>query len=620
MASVAPPQTFKKRRDSTLAEKVKILELLQQPKASQSSVARNMGLSQSTISRVMKKRDEILERWNQNENPSRKRNRPFKHAKVDEALLEWLLFAKANKLPISGPILMRRAEAIAKEIGCPQFKPSNGWLWRWKERYRLFYRGYSDRTEGLPTDKRNNGIIHTQNFKIHPDVTQMARREPNKSTVNEFLGHTRMTEERSRRREGTEMLIKSNFYNQVSQKDNWNRSLLLTQASKNYHPNDIFCAIGAPFQFRIIGDQSESPGHHKEAVFIWLCCNVNGSEKLKMMVAHSLSPKSLGMHSLSPVSLKTAENGYLTEDIFTEWLLNWDVKLTRQERKVLLAFTAHSFVPKVKLRSISLCIFSKDNMSSNQLFGQEVLNEFFTLYRELLFERLQEDCDFNKGNGLLDLKQLSTMTLVEASYTMNKAWLRVTTRTIKSCFQISDGEPVILCKNMMMNMTPNEEVMPFMVHRDVKNVLSSTPYSTSLGPYKKIYIKEKSDVEQEYGLEVTNSDPSDSIQEVTICSLASEEEPVIQSPVCLSIQTQSKVSKIYKMPKDTEHIPVVEVKSENLKELSHVQELRAACDVIQQFLSTEGQDMSTFFALQKQLDKCLYNQNKEQQHAYLLQK
>ncbi|KAM4623094.1 tigger transposable element-derived protein 3-like [Discoglossus pictus] len=619
---VSPPQTYKKRRDSTLAEKVKILELLQQPKASQTSVARNMGLSQSTISRVMKKRDEILERWNQNENPSRKRNRPFKHAKVDEALLEWLLFAKANNLPISGPILMRRAEAIAKEIGCPQFKPSNGWLWRWKERYRLFYRGYADGTDPLTSETKHNGITQTQNFKVLPDVTQLVRMELNKVSTKGLVGNPVTTNEQFRVMKGIEFHPQSKLCEQPSRGGTRSNTLQLAQVSENYHPDNIFYAVGAPFQFRIMVDQNENNGQHKEAVCIWLCCNMNGTEKRKMLVAHNLSPKSLGMQCLSPVSLKSTESGYLTEGLFTEWLLNWDTKLERQERKVLLVYAGHSSVPKVKLRHISLCVVSKDNMSSNQLFGQELLNEFSTLYRQLLLERLEEDDNTDKGNGLSHIKHLSKMTLVEASYTMNKAWLRVTTNTIKLCFQKSDCEPVIFCtKPLPINISSNEEIIPFMAQGDTGNVHASTPFSTALGSYKVIHIKEENDIDlEESGLEAANSSQSCAMQKMTISSLSCEDDQERSSPGCLSDQVDLHCFKSYLMPKDAGGISMAVVKSDNSRDRSHVQELKAACDIIHRYLSSQGQDMSTFFALQSQLERCLHNQNKQQRHNYMLKK
>ncbi|XP_063309331.1 tigger transposable element-derived protein 4-like [Pelobates fuscus] len=594
MNTIARSQTFKKRRDSTLAEKVKILELLQQPKASQSSVARNMGLSQSTISRVMKKRDEILERWKHNENPSRKRNRPFKHAKVDEALLEWLLFAKANKLPISGPILMRRAEAIAQEIGCPQFKASNGWLWRWKERYRLFYR-----TEVLPAENKHTDIVQGQGIKRFPDVTQMVTMQLNRVSAKRFDGYPLNRGELvNGERNSAHMHLDQRA---ESSEGNTQGRCLLAHVAKDYCSDDIFCAVASSFHFRIPRSQGDITEKQKETVSIWFCCNINGTEKLKLLVTHNLPPKSLGTHSISPVSLKTSANGCLTENLFAEWLLSWDGKLSRQERKVLLAFNANSCVPKIKLRNISLCIFSKDNISSNYLFGQDLIDEFNAFYRQLLIERLEEDANLSRETDLPQL--ISHMTLVEASYTMNKAWVRVTARTIKNCFQKPGGfKNVCLAKHASIDEDASFSTMP----HESRNGHTLGQFPASVGTYRKITIKEESDVEQEgFGCETISENPFSPIQKVTVGFLPGETSTDKLFAEYSGDQSGIDVSRSYPKSLNGNRISAVAIKSEDPGHQIHMHELREACSVIHRYLSAEGQDTSIFCALQNQLQRCL---------------
>ncbi|XP_066442601.1 tigger transposable element-derived protein 6-like [Eleutherodactylus coqui] len=578
MDTVNRVQTYKKRRDSTLAEKVKILELLQQPKASQSSVARNMGLSQSTISRVMKKREEILERWNHNENPSRKRNRPFKHAKVDEALLEWLLFAKANKLPISGPILMRQAEAIAKEIGCPQFKPSNGWLWRWKERYRLFYRA-----EVLPGERRFGSIGQGKYVKILP--TQMVRLELNGGAEERITGSHCNSIGRIQGQRDDHMV--SMLYGQASQVDALSRSALLARIAKDYPLQDIFCAVGAPFHFRILAKQ-EINTEPKETVCIWFCCNINGTERVKLLVTHNLPSRSLGTHCLSPVSLKASTNGHMTDNLLVEWLLNWDAKLDRQERKILLAFTSHNTGPKVKLRNISLCIFPKEHVLSHHHFGEDLVNEFSILYRELLLEKLQDETDSSRKTEVSLLQKMCEISLVEASYTMNKAWLRVSSHTIKSCFQKQEGIRILCSATHDPSEARSHEDISFPILQE--NNSNSANY-TGLVSYHTLTIKEEDD--ESLGFETTYKKPPYPNQKLK-ADFSSKEDQASYS----GLESYPKLSA-------TDEISTVVVKSEDPSQCVSVEEIREACDIIQQFLCNENQDMSIFCALQSQIEKCL---------------
>ncbi|KAM4034297.1 tigger transposable element-derived protein 3-like [Anomaloglossus baeobatrachus] len=586
MDTVNRVQTYKKRRDSTLAEKVKILELLQQPKASQSSVARNMGLSQSTISRVMKKREEILERWNHNENPSRKRNRPFKHAKVDEALLEWLLFAKANKLPISGPILMRQAEAIAKEIGCPQFKPSNGWLWRWKERYRLFYRA-----EVLPGERRYGSTGQGKYVKLLPNATQMVRLELNREAKERIAGSHFNSREHIQGERNDCMV--SMLCDHSTQVDGLSRSALLARIAKDYSLNDIFCAVGSPFHFRILAKQGMN-AESKETVCIWFCCNINGTERLKLLVTHNLPSRSLGTHCLSPVSLKASNNGHMTDSLLVEWLLTWDAKLDRQERKILLAFTAHNSGPKVKLRNISLCIFPKEHVSSNHHFGEELVNEFSILYRELLLERLQDDTTTSRNDEVSLLQRMCEISLVEASYTMNKAWLRVSSHTIKFCFQKQEGIRILCSAKHDPSEARSHEGISFPILQESKgNSVNYTALTTGLVSYQKLTIKEEDD--ESFGFE-------------TAC----KKTPIPNKKIKVDFspkEDHAPHSSLESYPKllGTEEIATVVVKSEEPRQCVSVEEIREACDIIQQFLCTENQDMTIFCALQSQIERCLTN-------------
>uniref|UniRef100_H3A5W7 HTH CENPB-type domain-containing protein n=1 Tax=Latimeria chalumnae TaxID=7897 RepID=H3A5W7_LATCH len=209
------------RRDPTLAEKVKILEMLQHPNASQSSVARALGLSQSTVSRVVKKQQEILERWNQNENPSRKRIRPYKNARVDEALLHWFLAARVANCPVPGSVLMRRAQTIAMEMGVRDFKPSNGWLWRWKERYRFFFR------------QIQTVIIKSESEEAEEEEDEEEEEAPN--------------------------------------------------CLQDYSPSNIFNAGEAALLFRAVPGRT-GKDWPRERVSVVLCCNVSGTEKRRLLV------------------------------------------------------------------------------------------------------------------------------------------------------------------------------------------------------------------------------------------------------------------------------------------------------------------------------------------------
>ncbi|KAK3857153.1 hypothetical protein Pcinc_036579 [Petrolisthes cinctipes] len=140
----------KRRQDLTLGAKVKVLEMLdQEPKVPQGKIASMFHVSQSQVSRIMKNKDAIMAQWNRFATPDRKRCRLGKAGALEQKLVDWYKEAKKEDLPISGPILMEKAKSIGNEMGV-EFKPSAGWLGRWKDRNGVTLKRFKDK-DGAPS-------------------------------------------------------------------------------------------------------------------------------------------------------------------------------------------------------------------------------------------------------------------------------------------------------------------------------------------------------------------------------------------------------------------------------------------------------------------------------------
>ncbi|XP_006860996.1 PREDICTED: tigger transposable element-derived protein 3 [Chrysochloris asiatica] len=124
----------KKLHALSLAEKIQVLELLDESKMSQSEVARRFQVSQPQISRICKNKDKLLADWcSGTANRERKRKRESKYSGIDEALLCWYHIARAKAWDVTGPMLLHKAKELADLMG-QDFVPSIGWLVRWKRR------------------------------------------------------------------------------------------------------------------------------------------------------------------------------------------------------------------------------------------------------------------------------------------------------------------------------------------------------------------------------------------------------------------------------------------------------------------------------------------------------
>ncbi|XP_037695970.1 tigger transposable element-derived protein 3 [Choloepus didactylus] len=124
----------KKLHALSLAEKIQVLELLDESKMSQSEVARRFQVSQPQISRICKNKEKLLADWcSGTANRERKRKRESKYSGIDEALLCWYHIARAKAWDVTGPMLLHKAKELADIMG-QDFMPSIGWLVRWKRR------------------------------------------------------------------------------------------------------------------------------------------------------------------------------------------------------------------------------------------------------------------------------------------------------------------------------------------------------------------------------------------------------------------------------------------------------------------------------------------------------
>ena len=91
----------------------------------------------STITSIKKNEKEIREDCL---NRGKKRSRQGKFDELENYLVEWFIEKRRQNLPINGPILCAKASEFSKmclDESCKNFKPSNGWLGRFKKRNNI---------------------------------------------------------------------------------------------------------------------------------------------------------------------------------------------------------------------------------------------------------------------------------------------------------------------------------------------------------------------------------------------------------------------------------------------------------------------------------------------------
>jgi predicted transcriptional regulator len=127
------------KRCITLSQKVKLIEDSMKPGFSQDKAAKEYGISQSAVCKILKNKFNIYCNSASSSNIKKNLSRG-KNDALEETLYEWYLQRKTAGLPISGPLLRSKAEELANSFTCSAeagFKFSNGWLDGFKRRYDI---------------------------------------------------------------------------------------------------------------------------------------------------------------------------------------------------------------------------------------------------------------------------------------------------------------------------------------------------------------------------------------------------------------------------------------------------------------------------------------------------
>ena len=102
------------------------------------SLAEYFGCGRTQIAKILKDSESIMMLYQSNASGSSKIfRRASEFEDINKALYEWYVLATSKNIYPGGPELIVKAKEIAECLNKPNFKGSNGWLCKWKERYNI---------------------------------------------------------------------------------------------------------------------------------------------------------------------------------------------------------------------------------------------------------------------------------------------------------------------------------------------------------------------------------------------------------------------------------------------------------------------------------------------------
>ncbi|XP_050298576.1 tigger transposable element-derived protein 6-like [Anthonomus grandis grandis] len=270
-----------KKRMLSLKEKMEVVNVLDRESVSVRHYAKRFNIGKTQATEIAKNKENIRSKWQSGTNINQKKDFLKKEGfAINKTCFEWFVKARSQNIPISGPLVKIKAKEIAITSGYNNFSASDadGWLQKWRKRHSVSFKCISGKAAAV------NQV----------DVSQYLEKLP---------------------------------------------SMLL-----GYKPEDVYNADESGLFFRALPDKTlclkgetcVGGKLSKDRLTILFCANMAG-EKCDLIVigkaAHPRALKNVAIKDL-PASWKSNKKAWMTREIMSEWLLEFDRKMGIQKRTV----------------------------------------------------------------------------------------------------------------------------------------------------------------------------------------------------------------------------------------------------------------------------------------------
>jgi hypothetical protein len=364
-----------KRKRLSVKEKIDIIDESEKSGLSTRKLAEKFKVGKTQVTMLLQNKEEIKKFYREGGNVEQKRKFPKTEGlAVDQIVFNWFCKARNKHLPISGPIIQAKALEVAESLGLNEFKASNGWLERFRQRHDITFKAIC----GESAD------VNIEDVKI------------------------------------------------------WKEKLL--NILKHYAPKDVFNADETGLYYRALptktfavkSDQCLGRKTAKLRITILFCANMEGEKEKPLIIGKSKNPRCFKGAHIDKLPLQWVSNkkAWMTADIMTTWLHEFDTKMKKQNRKVVLFLdnaTSHS---KIALDNVKLIFLPPNTTSHCQPLDQGIIQNFKMLYRSYFIKRLLTYVD--SGCPLQEIEK--NITLTNALIWISIAWQNLSPITIKKCF------------------------------------------------------------------------------------------------------------------------------------------------------------------------------------------
>ncbi|XP_063896995.1 tigger transposable element-derived protein 4-like [Helicoverpa armigera] len=363
-----------KRKCFTIEEKSAILHRLEAGE-SNATLAKEFGVSHSTISTIKKNKDKIEPLFNANVLKC-KRIRTSTHEQVDKALLQWFKLQRDRGIPINGPLLQEKANFFARQLDIQNFTCSMSWINRFKVRHNIV-----------------GGKIAGECLSVH------------QSDVTDWLEKVWPT-------------LRAQFTD---------------DEIFNADETGLFYKLTPDKTLKFRGEKCKGGKLSKERITVMVAANMSGTVKKKLLViGKSQRPRCFKNVRHLPVDYESNRRAWMTADIFTKWVRAWDRELTKKNKKILLLVDNCPAHPHIAdLKSITLVFLPPNTTSVLQPMDQGIIRALKTHFRKNLVLKMIQLLDGCRSTSF----EYPKITVLDGILMIQDAWTQLKQITIFNCYK-----------------------------------------------------------------------------------------------------------------------------------------------------------------------------------------
>ena len=365
-----------KQKQLSLQDRVNIID--QSNKKSQRELASSFNVSLGTVNKVIKERNQIMERFLSGESKEQTRKQEPKFCRLEQRLLSWFHTARSRNIVVTGPLLQTKALEIAKNMDV-DFKASNGWLYRFQKRHNIACKSLRGESADVSED-----AVNSWKTDILPRLVEGYAKEDVFNADETAL-----------------------FYRQLPKK-----SLVA------------------------VGDDTSGVKVMKERLTILLACSQTGEKLKPLVIGKSNKPrcfKNIDVRKL-PILWRSNSKAWMTSAIFTEWLKDINKEMARQKRKILLLIdNAPTHPQNLEFTNLEVRFLPAKTTSRLQPLDQGIIWSFKSHFKQRLLTHQIRWVDADESKSVTDL--CKSVNVLDAINWISEAWKKVSTQTIMNCFR-----------------------------------------------------------------------------------------------------------------------------------------------------------------------------------------